>query len=153
MLLKILPFALYTRPPVSQLYSLGKDSIENIVPNSLFYCCARTVAAHVFIESLPSNGCLHQSSCHNMFLVWTRYSYSLTPPITLSHTTPQPNGQISRHFIPFPGDTIKTRSSYLLKKNILSFGCVTSDPWKPRQASVRKGAREEVNVRHFKNTL
>lgn len=44
---------------------------------------------------------------------------------------------------------MKIRSSHLLKEYIISFGCVTSDPLKPRQTLVREGAREEINVKHF----
>jgi hypothetical protein len=57
---------------VSSSYSLGADRIENIVSTIYFIVVHVSVAVDVFIESLPSNSCLRQSPCHNMY----RYRYT-----------------------------------------------------------------------------
>jgi hypothetical protein len=49
---------------VPSLYNLGTDRIENTASKSSYIRCC----GNVFMESLPSNGSLRQSSCHGIFL-------------------------------------------------------------------------------------
>jgi pyrroloquinoline quinone (PQQ) biosynthesis protein C len=52
---------------VASLYNLGTDRIHNAVSKNLVYFYALShCRGCVFIELLPSNGCLYQSSCHHI---------------------------------------------------------------------------------------